>query len=276
MVELALVGCGKMGSAILKGIVASPLQEQMHITIINPVAQEVDDNFRRFLKKDIDFSFVKSSQELAKNYKPDIILLAVKPQIMMPVLKDYAVFNDALFISIAAGISIDNLAKGLPQGSAIVRAMPNLGATVMSSVTALAMQGCSNDQKNYADAIFKSVGEALWFDDESHFDLMTAVCGGGPAYFYLLSEALEETLIRHNIASHDAKKMIRTLFQGSAKLINEDSSDFAILQSNVASKGGTTEQALSFLSNHNFKTLIFDAMEKARLRGEALSKEFGQ
>lgn len=209
----------------------------------------------------------------------EIVVLAVKPQVMHEVAHELAASVEArqpLVISIAAGIRASDLQRWLGGNCALVRCMPNTPALVQSGATAMFANNVVNDdQKALAENILRAVGLALWVDDETQMDAVTALSGSGPAYFFLVIEAIQEAAQTLGLDSKTARLLaIQTAF-GAAKMALKSRDDAAILRQRVTSPGGTTEKALSVLEQGGLRSLFNDALKAACDRSRELAEQFG-
>jgi len=212
-----------------------------------------------------------------------VIVLAVKPQIMPEVAKALSVALSPpypLFISIAAGIRLHDLNHWLSGDSKhklpIVRVMPNTPALVQSGASALfANKHVNKTQHELAENILRAVGLTVWLEDEAHMDIVTALSGSGPAYFFLIMEVLEKAAINLGLSQETARLLTLQTAFGSAKMALESQEDAASLRTKVTSKGGTTEQALQVLQQGGLQTLFDDALKAAQQRAIQLAEEFG-
>jgi pyrroline-5-carboxylate reductase len=210
----------------------------------------------------------------------DIVVLAVKPQIMQTVAEQIAVNlqrKNLLVVSIAAGITQEKLSQWLGAEIAIVRCMPNTPALVRTGATALhANSYVSDEQKDLAENILRAVGISLWVKHESEMDAVTAVSGSGPAYFFLLMEAMEQTALELGLDEEMARLLIQQTALGSAKIALEADETPGELRRRVTSPGGTTEQAIKTFEEGGFTQLVSKALHAARDRSIELSKELGE
>jgi len=209
----------------------------------------------------------------------DIIVLAVKPQILSVVAKELAPAIDAgrhLIISIAAGLRSGDIDRWLGGNKAVVRCMPNTPALVQSGATGLfANELVSEEQRNQAESVLRSVGSTLWVKDESLIDSVTAVSGSGPAYLFLVMEAMEEAGVQLGLDREAARLLsIETAF-GAAKLALESDDDPATLRQKVTSPGGTTEQALKVMEDKQLRLIFDEAMKAAANRAAELAEQLG-
>lgn len=211
--------------------------------------------------------------------KADVVVLAIKPQVIQTVAENIApllIQKNVLIVSIAAGITQQSLSKWLGQDVAIVRCMPNTPALVLTGATALhANDKVNGDQKNLAENILRAVGLALWVDNECELDAVTAVSGSGPAYYFLLMEAMEKAGIELGLSEQTARLLIQQTALGAAKIALESTESPARLRERVTSPGGTTQCALEAFQQGGFGQLVSKALHAARDRSIEMSIEMG-
>jgi pyrroline-5-carboxylate reductase len=212
-----------------------------------------------------------------------VVILAVKPQALLDVSKSLATALSGeqlpLFISIAAGIQVKDIARwlGANKPLAIVRVMPNTPALVKSGASALfAGKYVSNDQKDLAESILRAVGLTLWLDNEADMDAVTALSGSGPAYFFLLMEVLEKSGVHLGLSQQTSRLLTLQTAFGAAKMALESNEDAATLRTRVMSKGGTTEQAINVLNDGGVQELFDKALKAAQNRATDIAKTFGE
>jgi pyrroline-5-carboxylate reductase len=209
---------------------------------------------------------------------PDVVIFAVKPQIMKAVAKDVAksiAKTNALVISIAAGIKIEHLEKWLSPNSAIVRTMPNTPALIGEGATGLfANSNVNSDQKHMTESIMDSVGISHWVDEEFKIDVVTALSGSGPAYFFLFMEYMQKTAVELGLTPEVAAKLTEQTALGSAILAQRSPDDIKILREKVTSPNGTTEAALKSFENNGLEKIVKHAIKAANNRSVQLSKDF--
>jgi pyrroline-5-carboxylate reductase len=211
----------------------------------------------------------------------DVVVLAVKPQILPEIAKSLAPAIPSpppLIISIAAGIRLADLARWLGNDSRIpiVRVMPNTPALVRSGASALfASPYVSQSQHELAESILRAVGLTLWLTDEDQMDAVTALSGSGPAYFFLIMEVLEKAGINLGLPQQTARLLTLQTAFGAAKMALEASEDAACLRTQVTSKGGTTEQAVNTLQAGNLQALFDQALQAAHQRAVKIAQDFG-
>jgi pyrroline-5-carboxylate reductase len=263
MGKLLLVGCGKMGGALLEGWLTRGLLASDTI-----VAEPVE----ALRPRTPGLCTVASSQEVAET--PETVVLAVKPQTMDAVLPDLRRFADnAVFLSIAAGKTLNYFATHLGATAKVVRSMPNTPAAVRQGITvACASAGVSAAEKKRCQALLEAVGQALWVDDEALLDPVTALSGSGPAYVFLLVEAMAAAGARLGLTSEMAMQLARATVAGSGELLRQSSEPAAQLRVNVTSPGGTTAEALKVLMAPDGIQAVFDrALEAASRRSKELA-----
>jgi len=207
----------------------------------------------------------------------DVVVLAVKPQNLADVAKHIAPLiqqKQSLVVSIAAGISQNSLTRWLGNDVAIVRCMPNTPALVLTGATALhANDQVTTEQRDLAENILRAVGLALWVEQESELDAVTAVSGSGPAYFFLLMEAMENAAVQLGLTEQTARLLVQQTALGAAKIALESSESPAQLRQRVTSPGGTTQRAIETFEQGGFTELVAKALHAARDRSIEMSKQ---
>lgn len=256
--RIVLVGCGHMGGAMLRGWLAAGVRVE-HVRIVDPQAESMD-----------GVSVVGSAAELG-DFAPDVIVLAVKPQLFDDVLPDYTLYTDALFVSIAAGKSLAAMERLLGD-VALVRAMPNLPATVGKGVSAyIGNDRVSEDQQELAKQLLEAVGIAVALEDEALINAVTAVSGSGPAYFFHMAEAMVAAGVAEGLSESQALELVRGTIAGAAVQLEQSGEAPGALREKVTSKGGTTAAALDvFMDDDALANLVQQAVSAARKRAETL------
>lgn len=211
---------------------------------------------------------------------PDIVILAVKPQNMKRVVMDVRsslLETNPLVVSIAAGIEVKNLQNWLSESMSIVRTMPNTPALIGQGATGLfANQNVSAEQRKMTESIMDSVGISHWVDDEGLIDVVTALSGSGPAYFFLFMEYMQKVAEDLGLSHEVANKLTEQTALGSALLAQRSPHNFQRLRENVTSPNGTTEAALNSFAKDDIYQAFKHALEAANQRSVELSKEFGK
>ena len=265
---LLLVGAGKMGSAMLSGWLAAGLKPQDVLVQEPHPSQDAIALCRAH--------HIALAPAHVPSRAPSVLVMAVKPQTMGDVFPAVAKIAGAntITLSIAAGKSIASFAQYLAPGSAVVRAMPNTPAAIGRGMTVL----CANAhttaaQSRLCEDLMRASGDIGWIDDESLMDAVTAVSGSGPAYVFLLAEAMAQAGIKAGLAPALAMELARATIAGSGELMRRSDLDAATLRQNVTSPGGTTAAALEVLmASDGLAPLMARAVEAAIARGKALSK----
>ncbi len=265
--SIAFIGAGNMATALIKGLIAKgyPCAK---IWAADPNNEQLAQ-----LKKDTNINV--SNDNPAVIQQADVVVLAVKPQLIADVLQPLqkALNTKAvLLISIAAGVSIKTLESLSSAKQAIVRCMPNTPALVEAGASALYANACTSDaQQQQAQSILSAVGMVCWLKAESDIDTVTALSGSGPAYFFLFIEALQKAAIEQGLDPDIAKKLALQTAFGAAKLALSGDEDVAELRRKVTSPGGTTEAALAQFEKDDFSNIIARAVAKAKAKSEELA-----
>ena len=269
--KILLIGCGKMGGSLLEGIVKSHDNFNL-IDVIDPV---INDSYKNNFKKS-KTNFYSDIKELKDSITYDSIIIATKPNNYVEILEDLknhiAVNDEILIISILAGIKIkkiENIIGSVP----IIRAMPNIAASVAEGMTALTgNKKITNDKIDTANMIFQSIGNKIWLEDEGQMDSFTAISGSGPAYFFYFTECLHKIAIDEGFSEDVAKQISEQIMIGSGKLIKDSNIDVVQLRENVTSPNGTTEAALKVLCDDDgLLSKLREAIEKAKKRSIEIS-----
>lgn len=264
MGDLLLVGCGKMGGAMLEGWLARGLKAADVI-----VAEPVD----ALRPRTPGLRAIASTSDVART--PELVVLAVKPQSMDAVLPDLKRFADdgSVFLSIAAGKTLKYFASHLGATAKIVRSMPNTPAAVRQGITvATPSRGVSEAERKRCHELLEAVGQVLWVDDEALMDPVTALSGSGPAYVFLLVEAMAAAGAKLGLSPDMAMQLARATVAGSGELLKQSSEPAAQLRVNVTSPGGTTAEALKVLMATDGIQPVFDkALAAASRRSRELA-----
>ena len=270
--QLTFIGGGNMAASLVGGLIADGWKPA------NICVADTDSGRLKLLAE--RFGVKTSPDNRAAAESADVIVLAIKPQVIKPVAQDLATLVDArqpLVISIAAGIREASLRNWLGQQSAIVRSMPNTPALVQSGATALyANANTSEDQRNIAESILRAVGIAIWVDDEALMDAVTALSGSGPAYFFLFMEAMQAAGQELGLPEKTARLLTLQTAFGAAKIALESSEDVTTLRERVTSPGGTTERAIQSLQGGDLNGLVRNALQAAAARSRELGDELGK
>lgn len=268
--HIILIGCGNMGGALAKAWVKNNSMQSLTIVDPNDIAAE--------LKANNDVFHVKHISDLDLS-ETDIIILAVKPQIMdqvctaLKTVLENQDYSNITVVSIAAGKSIQFFEQNLPKNINIVRAMPNTPASIGKGVTVLV--GSSNNPKasiNNIESLMRVSGHTVIIHDEAHMDAVTALSGSGPAYLFYFIQALAKAGEQAGLDKDMSMDLARQTIIGSAALAEQSNDiDIETLRHNVTSKGGTTEAGLDVLMQEAFQEIITKTVQSAMKRSVALN-----
>jgi pyrroline-5-carboxylate reductase len=266
--DIAFIGGGNMGTAILSAIIDKGLAKPSDITVKDIVKERLE-----YLKK--TFGVEVTTDNTSAIGGKDVILLSVKPQTVPEILPELKGKIDAgqLVISIMAGIKISTITDGL-DCRAVVRVMPNMPAQVFEGMSGwTTTPEVSNEQKELTRLILQAIGREIYFDDEKYLDMVTSVSGSGPAYFFYFVESLTEAGIKVGFSRETAYELVLQTLIGAGKLMRESGTDPAELRKMVTSKGGTTAAAFDVLEEGGFKDLVSRALMAAYNRSKELGGE---
>ncbi|NOZ36890.1 MAG: pyrroline-5-carboxylate reductase [Gammaproteobacteria bacterium] len=272
--KIGFIGAGNMARSLIGGLIASGLPAT------NLWASAPDAEKLQTLAN--DFGIQTSTDNQAPIDQCEVIVLAVKPQMLKQVCQALRPCQGCLYLSVAAGIPTASISRWLEQKSeadplAIIRAMPNTPALLQTGASALyANPHTSERQRESAEAIMRAVGLALWVDDEAQMDAVTALSGSGPAYHFLFMEAMINAAQELGLSEANARLLtVQTAF-GAAKMALEIDEQPATLRRNVTSPGGTTERAIQTFQQGGFEKLVAAALSAARDRARELAEELGK
>ncbi|MCD9028208.1 pyrroline-5-carboxylate reductase [Luteimonas sp. BDR2-5] len=264
---VAFIGGGNMARSLIGGLVARGA-DPATIRVADPNADTRDALIR-------DFGVQAFDSADAAVADATMWVLATKPQVLREVctrLAGTAQAQRPLVLSIAAGITSAQLDRWLGGGVALVRTMPNTPALLGAGVTGLfANARVDAAGRERAQALLASAGETVWVDDEARMDAVTAVSGSGPAYIFLLAEAMEDAAIAEGLPAADAHTLVLQTVLGAARMLVESGEAPAELRRRVTSPGGTTQAAIEVFEAGGLRTLAADAIHRAAARGGELS-----
>lgn len=267
--KIAFIGAGNMAEALVQGLVHSKACPPSQI-IVTDVREDRVNYFQAA------FAVNGSSDNCSAVSGSDIVVLAVKPQVMAEVLDGIreAVTDETLIISIAAGLKRQTILEtmgGAVRVVRVVRVMPNTPALVGAGISAITADGdISEDDIAIAEALMNSVGEVVRVA-EKDMDAVTAVSGSGPAYVFLLMEAMQTAAKDLGLAPEVAARLVTATVRGAARLASESDEPPVVLRERVTSKGGTTEAALSYLVGQGVPEIWVEAIRAAHRRSVELS-----
>ncbi len=271
--RLAFIGGGNMARSLIGGLLHNGWPAR-NIVVSDPDPEQP----ARLYQLDPDLSVINDNEAAVAT--ADVVVFAVKPQILQMVCRELADTlqqSRPLVLSIAAGIRSTDIERWCGGDLPIVRCMPNTPALVQSGATGLfANPKVSDAQRALAETLMRAVGTTVWVDDEPQLDAVTALSGSGPAYVFLVIEAMQAAGEKLGLADEVARLLaIETVF-GAAKLALESPDSPATLRERVTSKGGTTERALEVLEAGGIRKLFEDALAAARKRAEELAEQLGK
>lgn len=269
--NVLLIGGGNMGSALLRGIIQSGLAPARKITAIDILTDRLEE--------------LRSLHGVRTDVTPgphvagaDVIILAVKPQILTQVIGGIrdSVSSRQLIISILAGVESTRIQDLLGKNNPVIRVMPNIAATVDAAASALA--GCDPANEGHyqvAETLFGAVGEVVRVE-EKLLDAVTGLSGSGPAYVYTVIEALCDGGVHMGLARDVAIKLAAQTVLGAAKLVQASGEHPAVLRDRVTTPGGTTAAALKELEERGLRSALMNAVAAATARSSELNRKTGE
>ncbi|GAA0855733.1 pyrroline-5-carboxylate reductase [Aliiglaciecola litoralis] len=268
--RIAFIGAGNMTAAIISGLVNSGYPSNL-ITASNPSPQKLDKLAERHginTTQDNHHAVAES----------DVIVLAVKPQLMEQVCQDLAKQSLAgkVFVSIAAGINSERLLDMLGGHYPLIRTMPNTPSLLSKGMTGLfAQDSVDESDKTFVFDMMSSVGEAIWVKKESDIDIVIATAGSSPAYFFLFLEAMQNHAMALGMDKNTSRKLVQQAMLGAAEMVchNEDL-ELSELRAQVTSKGGTTAKAIESFQSDQLTDLVAKAMDAAIKRAQQMTQQF--
>lgn len=268
---IGFIGGGNMARSLIAGLLASGC-EKSTIFVADPEAEQRTALAERFgVRVDEDNNAVAEVAET--------LVLAVKPQQLAHVARQIAATcerRSPLIVSIAAGIDEPAIRRWLGYPASIVRCMPNTPSLLGCGASALfANDRVGATQRETAERILSTAGIVIWVDEESKLDAVTAVSGSGPAYFFLLMEAMERSGVKLGLTEEQARRLVAQTALGAARMIVETGESASTLRARVTSPGGTTERAIGLFQQGGFEAIVDEAMDGAATRCRELSEQLG-
>lgn len=265
---ISFIGCGNLSTSLVRGLLASGYPKEK-IWVSN---RSVEKN--QTLRETLGVHATENNHEAAKH--AEVIVLGVKPQQMQAVVTDIALIvqeKKPLIISVAVGISTEMLSTWLGGDCAIVRSMPNTPALVSAGASGLyANRHVTESQKEFAESVHRAVGVAIWVNQESLIDVVAALSGSGPAYFFYMIEAMQTVAVKLGLPEKDARLLALQTALGASKLAIESEEDVVALRKKVTSPKGTTEQAIKVFDDQQFPSIIEEGMRATIARAQELVK----
>lgn len=267
--KITFIGAGNMAGAIFKGLLASGYPADA-ITATAPDADHL-----QALKQSLQIHV--STDNLAAVADAEVVVLAVKPQVMQSVCREIATLvsdTRPLIISVAAGLQAETLNAWLGGEHAIIRCMPNTPSLVGAGASGLyALPSVHAEQRNFANQLLSGVGLAEWVDQESLLDVVTAISGSGPAYFFMIFEAMEKAAVEMGMPADAARRLILQTGLGAVRMAQETGEEPAQLKRNVMSPKGTTERAIHTFEAEGVEAMFLKAMQACADRADELARE---
>jgi len=270
--KIGFIGGGNMAASLIGGLLDGGAPAE------NIVVGEPDPDRRQWLAQEYSIAVTNNNADVIA--RSEVVILAVKPQIMKTVLEPLQTALQArrpLLLSIAAGVREADIQRWASGDLAMVRVMPNTPALVGAGAAGLYANALvDEDQKALVQAILQAVGVAVWVDEESELDLVTAISGSGPAYFFYLMELMESAAMKHGMDIDQARLLTLETALGAAKLALLSDEGPAELRRKVTSPGGTTEAALAAMQQGKLPEIIEQAIRAATRRSRELAKELSE
>ena len=262
--NLGIIGCGKMGSALVKGAIKENAIDGQKVMVIDLVSE-----LAHKLSNDIGATVAKTNDDLIKN--ADAILLCVKPQDMISLTDSFNKERSSkLFISIAAGIKIDDLEKSLKNDDRVIRVMPNTPAMIGQGASAQSKgKNATESDTEFVSKILNAVGISIEVP-EKQLDAVTGLSGSGPAYIYTVIEALADGGVLVGLPKEKALTLAAKTVIGAAEMVMKSDEHPAKLRDQVASPGGTTIAGLAALESGKLRSTLIEAVKAATKRSEEL------
>jgi pyrroline-5-carboxylate reductase len=272
--KIGMVGTGNMGQALIDGLIASGTAKAGNIICSDASEQQLASVREKY-------GVETTTDNIAVVKAADIVIYAIKPQIMAGVLKETADFLDMskLIISIAAGVPMAAIESLLNKELRLIRVMPNVAVAVKEGATAIAAGGKATEEDiQLALAIFDSVGKTVFLKENYLMDAITGLSGSGPAYIFMIVDALADAGVKMGLSRKDARVLASQTILGAAKLLLETKAHPGELKDSVTSPGGTAIAGLHTLEKGGLRTTLINAVEAATNRskelGEAMIKNF--
>jgi pyrroline-5-carboxylate reductase len=269
--RIAFIGGGHMTTALVSGLLRHGAAVDS-VRVADPVPSQLE-------RLAYEFGVRGSTDNREVVAEADLVVLAVKPQDMAAAARGIAAdlaVRRSLVVSVAAGIRLADLGRWLGAGIPMVRAMPNRPALIGAGITALyAGSGITADDRVAVERLMSAAGETVWLEQESQMDAATAISGSGPAYFFLLVEALESAGMEIGLPHETARRLAAATARGAGRMAAESGLEPATLREQVTSRGGTTAAALEVFEAGDLRMLVRRAVEAAARRSIELAAQSG-
>lgn len=262
--KIGFIGCGHMASAIIKGV--------LHSNFFNPsqiVASEVNAEFANAKSQELGIEVITDNKILAK--KSDVIFLAIKPNFIKDILKEIGkeLDNNKLIVSIAAGVSTQTIEGDIGQ-IPVIRVMPNAPAMILEGMSGIARGKWVNDEQlNFIQGLLSNIGKCLVIDEDK-IDILTAISGSGPAFFYKTINEIARAGEKLGLEYEKALLLSIQTAIGSAKLMEQSDLSPEELISGIATKGGCTQIGVDYMESANSKDLFFETIKRTSQKAREL------
>jgi pyrroline-5-carboxylate reductase len=266
--NIAFVGSGVMAEAMIKGLLRQGLVKAEQVIASGPRPQRGQELFDRY-------AVGTTTDNVKAVESAEVVVLAIKPQMLCPVLEELGghVASDALVLSIVAGAKMDTIQRMLDV-PAVVRVMPNTPAQIGLGISVwAATEATSEDQRGQALAILQALGEEVYVDDERYLDMATALSGTGPAYVFLLMEAMVDAGVHLGFSRHVSERLVIETLRGSVEYARQSPRHLAALRNQVTSPGGTSAEAIYHLEKGGLRTVLSRAIWAAFQRSRTLGSQ---
>ena len=270
-IKIGFIGGGNMATSLIGGLIEGG-HAASDIIVYDPSSER-----SKQLAQQFQINTAADNSSLIK--QSDVVVIAVKPQVLEKVLKPLVHDFNAqrpLIVSVVAGIRASSIEKWLEAEHALVRVMPNTPALIGAGASGLyANKKVSDGQRSIASNLLNCVGNSVWLETEADIDSVTALSGSGPAYFMLFIKELIDSAVKAGIDQDSAKRLAVQTAIGAAQLVEQSEDSLQTLIDNVTSPNGTTEAALKSFEQSNLQKVVADAFSAAKLRSEELANELG-
>ena len=266
--KIGFIGSGKMAGAIIKGLIKTQFIEPANIMATQAEPTGLDEK-----SKSLGVKIILDNKELVQN--SDLIIIAVKPNQVADVLEEIKPFinKDKLVVSIAAGVNVSKIEGRLPEGTRVIRVMPNTPALIGEGMSGMfGGKNASKDDIEYVKKLLSTVGKCIVVDDESQIDIVTAISGSGPAFYYKL---INDIALAGEKLGLDYEKSLTLSIQtaiGSAKMAQNRTSDMETLISNVATKGGCTRVGVDVMESKDTQKILYEVVASTARKASELGR----
>jgi pyrroline-5-carboxylate reductase len=267
---IAFIGAGNMSRSIISGMVANGYPAKL-IIASNPSIDKLT-----ALQHDFGIKITQDNDEAIQ--ESDCVVLSVKPQLMQAVCQKFSndQLNTKLFISVAAGITVERLSQFLHNSQSVIRVMPNTPSLIGKGMSGLyANASVSSEHRNFTEHMMKMVGEAVWVDEESKINGIIAAAGSSPAYFFAILEAMQQEAEAMGFDHNQSRLLVQQAMLGAAEMVcHNPQLELSELRTQVTSRAGTTAKALEYMQNNNMQGILAGAMRAAVERANEMSSQF--